>query len=530
MGFVSASMNGNKAFFPGTSSKLISKCLIQDHMLSHYKKVLSAKAAVDCSAPRSLITSIKYCDQKRKEKNLQNLASYEREIPSAHSSRRNSSAWRPSSANNPKNNEKSSGFEEFYPNQESTQSFSPRYKCYHSKQKFNQSKTCPMRSSSQTDVDYSSELSYGSSFPRRNNSASSYSSSESKNTYRSFQDPKQKTYSGDLLEKHSNHFTEHQPFAPRTLKKDSHSFLSQYRYYAAPRRKKVKERTTRMVDHDTQTDQISMTSDADIKDKTELLESDWSKKEAAYKEGLTLDDKSGLNKYLGPSSTRMQQSAEYDLMSSPLRLSISDRVTSPVMRKVKAEEEEIQYLEFIANLTNEIITMGLYSDRVLERVFHRHVEQNKHRLDEGKMHHLIDVLREDLGISASVIKTRETRGFSKKTAHLDFGLEEDHSLSLQTEETNVSSSPRLYAKESFSTKLPEGNSDQFNNQEPEILQEEFQREEDVTLTLEKNTAQDEIDVDASGNLKDVEVLEQSLAESLFISSKNESLEISLEPC
>lgn len=54
--------------------------------------------------------------------------------------------------------------------------------------------------------------------------------------YKSFQDPARKTYNGDLLEKHSQHFTQDKPFTPKTLKSDGNSYLSSYRYYRAPRR------------------------------------------------------------------------------------------------------------------------------------------------------------------------------------------------------------------------------------------------------------------------------------------------------
>ncbi|KAG9481766.1 hypothetical protein GDO78_010800 [Eleutherodactylus coqui] len=58
--------------------------------------------------------------------------------------------------------------------------------------------------------------------------------------------------------------------------------------------------------------------------------------------------------------------------------------------------EELAYLSFVADVTNEILTLGLFSDRVLERVFQQHLEKNRHRLDEGKMCHLLDILRADL--------------------------------------------------------------------------------------------------------------------------------------
>ncbi|XP_018117913.1 spermatogenesis-associated protein 7 homolog [Xenopus laevis] len=46
-------------FYTGSSCKLSTQCLIQDHMAMHYRKLLTAKAAVDTSTPKSLYNSIK---------------------------------------------------------------------------------------------------------------------------------------------------------------------------------------------------------------------------------------------------------------------------------------------------------------------------------------------------------------------------------------------------------------------------------------------------------------------------------------
>ncbi|XP_075700499.1 spermatogenesis-associated protein 7 isoform X4 [Rhinoderma darwinii] len=90
----------------------------------------------------------------------------------------------------------------------------------------------------------------------------------------------------------------------------------------------------------------------------------------------------------GPAEWRQRQ-------RSSSRFSSSD-FTSPSLQKNRSEEEELVYLKFVADVTNEILTLGLFSDRVLERVFQRHLEENRHRLDEGKMRHLLDILRKDL--------------------------------------------------------------------------------------------------------------------------------------
>ncbi|NWX48429.1 SPAT7 protein, partial [Steatornis caripensis] len=62
-------------------------------------------------------------------------------------------------------------------------------------------------------------------------------------------------------------------------------------------------------------------------------------------------------------------------------------------------EEELLYLAFIEDVTNEILSLGLFSNRVLEQLFECHVQENKNRLDESKMRHFLDVLKADLGCS-----------------------------------------------------------------------------------------------------------------------------------
>ncbi|NXE61379.1 SPAT7 protein, partial [Calcarius ornatus] len=60
-------------------------------------------------------------------------------------------------------------------------------------------------------------------------------------------------------------------------------------------------------------------------------------------------------------------------------------------------EEELLYLTFIEEVTNEILRLGIFSNRVLEQLFKCHIEENKNRLDEGKMRQMLEVLKSDLG-------------------------------------------------------------------------------------------------------------------------------------
>ncbi|NWR04944.1 SPAT7 protein, partial [Paradoxornis webbianus] len=60
-------------------------------------------------------------------------------------------------------------------------------------------------------------------------------------------------------------------------------------------------------------------------------------------------------------------------------------------------EEELLYLNFIEDVTNEILRLGIFSNRVLDELFECHIEENKNCLDEGRMRQMLDVLKSELG-------------------------------------------------------------------------------------------------------------------------------------
>ncbi|NWI44353.1 SPAT7 protein, partial [Picathartes gymnocephalus] len=87
-------------------------------------------------------------------------------------------------------------------------------------------------------------------------------------------------------------------------------------------------------------------------------------------------------------------------------------------------EEELLYLTFIEDVTNEILRLGLFSNRVLDELFECHIEENKNRLDEGKMRQMLDVLKSDLGL-----------GQDSETELIHAGQEALDSLDLQEFDT-----------------------------------------------------------------------------------------------
>ncbi|XP_073434320.1 spermatogenesis-associated protein 7 isoform X2 [Dendrobates tinctorius] len=391
-------------------------------MLIHYNKILSAKAAVDCSVPKSLLKSVKHSDQRRRERMKKEVAQLER--TSSHSV----ASSGPCSST------------------DSTDSIILR-------KDYNDPHSPPLRHSPYSDhgpiysplplrsLDRTCKLHVRHSEFYRLHSGLSHATAWTSPS--KFQDNQSKTYSGDLLEKHSHHFTtKERPFTPRTLKTQAKSALAQSRYYTPPRRK----RRGTAAAAETQTDigsfrHLLRTPESDSSPIRDL---------ESHDENLLLSDE--------------------DLPEERLQRSLSSELKSSAIRKIHSEEEELSYLKFVADVTNEILTLGLFSDRVVERVFQHHLEENRHRLDEGKMRHLLDILRSDLDCreetnpqsGCGFLTTKRTltssswdevmSGISQEEAASDLhGLVSDHHLLVDyapyLEEDDVHSDMGAIAKE-----------------------------------------------------------------------------------
>ncbi|XP_076392482.1 uncharacterized protein LOC100881033 isoform X2 [Megachile rotundata] len=67
-------------------------------------------------------------------------------------------------------------------------------------------------------------------------------------------------------------------------------------------------------------------------------------------------------------------------------------------RKCK-QNEDIKYAKFVYDITREIMHKGLYTDKELQEVFKKHLEQNKHVLDKNKMLYEVYQLKVALNVS-----------------------------------------------------------------------------------------------------------------------------------
>uniref|UniRef100_A0A8C0IPC6 Spermatosis associated 7 n=1 Tax=Chelonoidis abingdonii TaxID=106734 RepID=A0A8C0IPC6_CHEAB len=347
-----------------SNGKLNNQYLIRDHMAVHYNKILSAKAAVDCSVPKSRLTSIKFADQQRREKLKKEIARCEKEMSSAKNASRSSSrgSRRPLLSTFVKSSFEAEANDQLSPHAQNAQKHLSRSLLSSDRQGLDLPNLAKYvrKDTRKTSNASISNSSVNVSSPQRKYSGVSYSSSAESvmniSPSHKRQDTESKVYSGDLLDRHSDHFTDsHQPFTPRTLKSDAKSFLSQYRYYT-PAKRKRKDPPKQQVEAETQTD-VSCLAFFSL---------------SPYVYWMLLTD-AVLQCYTAAFTCLYVSTFKH-----------SDWIFCSLCR-----EEELRYLSFIEDVTDEILNLGLFSNR-LDIFVLRFVGTNK-------MRHLLDVLKVDLG-------------------------------------------------------------------------------------------------------------------------------------
>ncbi|XP_076979370.1 spermatogenesis-associated protein 7 isoform X2 [Tamandua tetradactyla] len=372
---------------------------------SPFKGHLSTKsnAAVDCSVPLSMSTSIKYADQQRREKLKKELAKYEKELKLA----------KTTMLANSKNNSKSLLNTLQKPSGEPQEKDDVLIREVNEFPSFARSPVLSAERLLQLGLPKSSKVLVNGSEKKSSSSLSSVDYTGSgprkpcsgtiygKGTRNAFPNSNRfqlvisKAPSGDLLDKHSELFSNKQlPFTPRTLKTEAKSFLSQYRYYTPAKRKK--DFTDQRIEAETQTELSSFKSDFETTETKSLTDSEVNVKQTP--KCITCDTKEKItpSPLQGPSLT-WDKIKDGTLQHSSSRTVSQYSLQSSLRRKIHSDEEELLYLNFIEDITDDILKLGLFSNRFLERLFERHVRQNKHHLEEEKMRHLLQVLKVDLG-------------------------------------------------------------------------------------------------------------------------------------
>ncbi|KAM7110166.1 spermatogenesis-associated protein 7 isoform 5-T5 [Ciconia maguari] len=214
---------------------------------------------------------------------------------------------------------------------------------------------------------------------------------------------------------------------------------------------------------------------------------------------------------------------------------------SSARRTIEAEEEELLYLAFIEDVTNEILSLGLFSNRVLEQLFECHIQENKNRLDESKMRHLLDVLKADLGCSPGSSAEQIHAGWEAFDS-LDLQefdtMEELEFTSKSQRQRKATKSEELFGTMDLSLKKPNKCESSVCRESSKETQSKDHFSEDVAEMMDAGTESDscvksEEDPDASPSCeatvnlitcdsdleanKELDDLEESFAEALQIS-------------
>ncbi|KAM7110165.1 spermatogenesis-associated protein 7 isoform 4-T4 [Ciconia maguari] len=504
----------SNAFCIDSSRSLTSQYLIRDHMVFHYNKILSAKAAVDCSVPKSRLTSIKLADQQRREKLKKKIARCEEEMSvgktASRSSSRESGRLLPSSFG--KSFLEAEDKDGYFPCARQAPYLSRALSPYreHGLVRSSPVKYARKDSRNTSNASNSNSSVSTSSTPRKHSGLSCSCSTDSfvsiSHSQRC-QGSNSKVYNGDLLDRHSEFFTDsRKPFTPRTLISDAKSFLSEYRYYT-PAQRKRKNHCKQHVEAQTQTDVISFPSADKASEGNVMTE----------QQKITL--KAEDRRYTVDEPERGIAAFPYSFL----------------------REEELLYLAFIEDVTNEILSLGLFSNRVLEQLFECHIQENKNRLDESKMRHLLDVLKADLGCSPGSSAEQIHAGWEAFDS-LDLQefdtMEELEFTSKSQRQRKATKSEELFGTMDLSLKKPNKCESSVCRESSKETQSKDHFSEDVAEMMDAGTESDscvksEEDPDASPSCeatvnlitcdsdleanKELDDLEESFAEALQIS-------------
>ncbi|XP_071963219.1 spermatogenesis-associated protein 7 homolog [Antedon mediterranea] len=332
-------------------TRLANQNMVRDHLDAHYKKVNSAKSCIDNGKPKAWTHSTKKRDQLKRNK--MKKTSNSRPSSRASSTGRNSRL-------------------------------------------------------DQDDDFYFKELDFDESGTGQGLLASSENGRQSTNervprtmtpSQRAGLTPRSsapKVYSGDVLDKMSTSFVAPaRPYTPRTKKSSAQSWLSKSNVYNSPKKNTPPSRkqSRQKVEYINEEESYGKTvkyhnglNDTFDKEPEETVgyagTSDW----------MSEEDGGGLN----DSTYDNRHKPLYNSAIKDQKLNSEKAIQSSL--KIQQEEEELLYLEFVTDVTTDVLNRGVYTNRMLKQIFESHITNNKDRLDESRMQNLVQQLQQDLAI------------------------------------------------------------------------------------------------------------------------------------
>lgn len=426
-----------------TSSKYTTQLLVLDHMTNHYRKLSKVKSAIDNAAPKSMQTSQKMRDRRRR-KDIEKYGSRPASSMSYRPSSREEDIYDETQWEEPENDE------ERQVRDIMRTTLRAPLKATHPKDSVDA--TAGSRSES-TYIGRPQSASFrgvtqavrgagyfSGSRPVSARSTTSLASNFSQTSRCS--NPLKATYDGDILEKHAHVFKEPKKFTPRTLKSNRESSLKKYKYYTPPKKTQVTYEDQVNTEVKSESREVPQARPrrknrekgvdlgaTETLTETKLMEMSLRSHDPRHPTGDGNDvprldismDKDHLNwlqdqaskaKIRAHNGSNSQKHDGGDTLEQTDNFNNTDTlrftrtsssaksfgVKSPTSRRLGQAEEEQKYVEFAHEVTQDIVSRGICSDRVLNKVFENHIDRRKRELDEKRLRAIITDIRRDLGV------------------------------------------------------------------------------------------------------------------------------------
>ncbi|KAJ8046061.1 Spermatogenesis-associated protein 7 [Holothuria leucospilota] len=398
MGHMKGHISVKSNAFSPTCKRLSSQDMVIDNMVAHTKKINSVKPRIDNSVPKAWTTSIKKKDQLRRQ------AMEKSSSPST----------RPSSASQGRSvrpNQHRRGFSsapvspanmEQYVDEDS-EVLSDMFAIgspYQTPRSLQSLGDLPPRQRS---------LAPSGGQQAQMNKSFSISGRGSMYSTQMMQQTSSRQQSYDLLDTMATRFTEGgKSHTPRTLRTSAKSKLAQSKYYNPPKRKE--KQANRPQDNEEDRPDPVRSANLDRSLRRQELHSrpverrtedhiKWVEEQAERVQHLNESFEEDTLGRVNQEETTLQNTDTYPGPIYSARLeTMSYRSRSQNEKRMREEEEELRYLEFVTDVTNDVLNRGIYTNTVLKQVFEAHIDRNKDKLEEERMRQLMKQLQRDLAI------------------------------------------------------------------------------------------------------------------------------------
>ncbi|CAF2740344.1 unnamed protein product [Rotaria sp. Silwood2] len=346
-----------------TENNLVKQNIVSDHMRNHYRRLHSARSAVDSKPPKAMILGQKCRDRARKEmaqmaytQNILGQFSNENQQETSRTRASQSARSRRIVQSQPTTSRARSR------SIESSRMMTRSLTMNSSMQNINQNN--PNQSDIANKLFGNGVISQALTAMAALGKMTSTARNKS---------------SADVLDKHPDSFSQPNPIEhqPRLVKRDGSSFLRDNRAYYNPPRK-TKSQTT----------------------KQQLNTQEIIFDENKQKEDEQLALREQLNK-----SLELRQNVEKKIKKAK-----ATAMTNPAIRKQSdavlkgfglTEHERLQYVRFMQEITDAIIRNNLTTESAIEKLFEIHIDRNRGKLNENRLRDLLEALKDDLGVQTS---------------------------------------------------------------------------------------------------------------------------------